>query len=54
MNSAGRPGGVYKGTATAMWSVDWAVTGGGRTGQLAEVRQSPFTVSVGEVQVVGQ
>ncbi|KMO96026.1 ATP/GTP-binding protein [Streptomyces roseus] len=52
--SAGQPGGVYKGTATSTWSVAWAVTGGGRTGRLTEVRQSPFTVSVGEVQVVGQ
>ncbi|MER7467899.1 hypothetical protein [Streptomyces sp. NPDC097981] len=40
--------------ATSTWSVDWAVTGGGRTGQLTEVRQSNLTVSVGEVQVVGQ
>ncbi|MFE5539150.1 ATP/GTP-binding protein [Streptomyces sp. NPDC056485] len=52
--SAGQPGGLYKGTATSMWRADWAVTGGGHTGQLTEVRQSPFTVSVGEVQVVGQ
>lgn len=52
--SAGQSGGVYKGTATSTWSVDWAVTGGGRTGQLTEVRESPFAVSVGEVQVVGQ
>lgn len=52
--SASRPNGKYKGTATATWTVNWAVTGGGQTGQLTEVRQSPFSVSVGEVQVVGQ
>ncbi|WP_330334778.1 hypothetical protein OHS33_36880 [Streptomyces sp. NBC_00536] len=52
--SAKQPGSSFKGTATSTWSVDWAVTGGGRTGQLAEVRQSAFTVTVGEVQVVGQ
>ncbi|UQW99135.1 ATP/GTP-binding protein [Streptomyces sp. RerS4] len=52
--SAGRPGGKYSGTATSTWTVDWAVSGGGRTGQLTEVRQSVFTVAVGEVQVVGQ
>ncbi|WP_308378368.1 hypothetical protein [Streptomyces sp. ISL-87] len=52
--SAGRPGAKYQGTATATWSIDWAVTGGGQAGQLTEVRQSTFTVAVGEVQVVGQ
>ncbi|MGW6859189.1 ATP/GTP-binding protein [Streptomyces xanthophaeus] len=52
--SAGQAGGVYKGTATSTWSVDWSVTGGGQSGQLTEVRQSAFTVSVGELQVVGQ
>ncbi|OEJ30008.1 ATP/GTP-binding protein [Streptomyces subrutilus] len=52
--SAGQTGSAYKGTATSTWTVDWMVTGGGRTGQLTEVRQSAFTVSVGEVQVVGQ
>ncbi|MFG2753934.1 ATP/GTP-binding protein [Streptomyces xanthophaeus] len=52
--SAGQAGGTYKGTATSTWSVDWSVTGGGQSGQLTEVRQSAFTVSVGEVQVVGQ
>ncbi|MEU9148080.1 ATP/GTP-binding protein [Streptomyces sp. NPDC048349] len=52
--SAGQSGSTYKGSATSTWTVDWVVTGGGQTGQLTEVRQSPFTVSVGEVQVVGQ
>lgn len=52
--SAGQSGSVYKGSATSTWTVDWVVTGGSRTGQLTEVRQSAFTVSVGEVQVVGQ
>ncbi|MGW0751972.1 ATP/GTP-binding protein [Streptomyces sp. NPDC002587] len=52
--SSGAPGGKYQGTATTTWTVDWAVTGGGQSGQLTEVRQSPFTVAVGELQVVGQ
>ncbi|MFI5831982.1 hypothetical protein ACIA6C_32805 [Streptomyces sp. NPDC051578] len=52
--SAGQSGARYQGTATATWTVNWAVTGGGQSGQLTEVRQSPFTVSVGELQVVGQ
>ncbi|MFF1560962.1 ATP/GTP-binding protein [Streptomyces sp. NPDC058279] len=53
--SAGIPGAKYQGTATSTWSIDWAVTGGGgQTGQLTEVRQSAFTVAVGELQVVGQ
>ncbi|MFG2716230.1 ATP/GTP-binding protein [Streptomyces goshikiensis] len=52
--SAHQPASKYQGTATTTWTVNWAVTGGGQTGQLTEVRQSPFTVSVGELQVVGQ
>lgn len=52
--SAGQSGARYQGTATATWTVNWAVTGGGRSGRLTEVRQTPFTVSVGELQVVGQ
>ncbi|MGW2986286.1 ATP/GTP-binding protein [Streptomyces goshikiensis] len=50
--SAGQPGSTYKGTATTTWAIDWA--GGGQSGQLTEVRDTPFTVSVGELQVVGQ
>ncbi|MFD9418170.1 ATP/GTP-binding protein [Streptomyces goshikiensis] len=52
--SAGQSGGKYQGTATATWTVDWGVTGGGQTGQLTEVRETNFAVSVGELQVVGQ
>ncbi|MCX4546904.1 ATP/GTP-binding protein [Streptomyces sp. NBC_01565] len=52
--SAGQPGGKYQGTATTTWTVNWAVTGGGQSGQLTEVRESDFSVSVGELQVVGQ
>lgn len=52
--SAGQSGARYQGTATATWTVNWAVTGGGQSGRLTEVRQTPFTVSVGELQVVGQ
>ncbi|MFD6539519.1 hypothetical protein [Streptomyces goshikiensis] len=43
---------MYKGTATTTWAIDWA--GGGQSGQLTERRDTPFTVSVGELQVVGQ
>lgn len=52
--SSGQSGGKYQGTATTTWTVDWAVTGGSRTGQLSEVRETPFTVAVGELQVVAQ
>lgn len=52
--SSGQPGGKYEGTVTSTWTVDWAVTGGGQSGQLTEVRESAFTVAVGELQVVGQ
>ncbi|WP_326693351.1 MULTISPECIES: ATP/GTP-binding protein [unclassified Streptomyces] len=40
-------------TATATWSVEWQVTGGGESGALDEVRDSQVTIPVGEGQVVG-
>ncbi|MFF4317089.1 ATP/GTP-binding protein [Streptomyces sp. NPDC001507] len=50
--SAASPGAKYAVTATATWSVNWQVTGGGETGQFTEVRQTQEQVAVGEVQVV--
>lgn len=48
-----RKGGRFQGEATATWTVDWQVTAGpGETGTFTEVRQSPFTVDVREVQVL--
>ncbi|MFF9244588.1 ATP/GTP-binding protein [Streptomyces sp. NPDC014776] len=47
-----RAGGKFHGTATATWTVDWAVNGGGQTGTFTEVRQSAFEVGVREVQVL--
>ncbi|MGG8410359.1 ATP/GTP-binding protein [Streptomyces sp. 12297] len=52
--SSEQPGIKYQGTATTTWTVDWAVVGGGQSGQLTETRQTAFAVSVGELQVVGQ
>ncbi|UUU37550.1 ATP/GTP-binding protein [Streptomyces sp. NBC_00162] len=52
--SSGQSGAKYQGTATTTWTVDWAVTGGGQTGQLTEVRDTAFAIAVGELQVVGQ
>ncbi|MCX4554232.1 ATP/GTP-binding protein [Streptomyces sp. NBC_01500] len=47
------PDGRFHGTATATWTVNWQVTGGGgATGEMTEVRESPFTVAVGEMHVL--
>lgn len=43
-------GGRFHGTATSTWAVTWH--GGGQSGQLTEVRQSAFTVSVAEMHVL--
>ncbi|MGW1894145.1 hypothetical protein ACWCP6_28440 [Streptomyces sp. NPDC002004] len=51
--SATRPGKKYPVSATATWSVDWQVNGGGPTGQFTEVRRSNMRVAIGELQVVG-
>ncbi|MEU4507399.1 ATP/GTP-binding protein [Streptomyces sp. NPDC024089] len=50
--SASQDGGKFTVTATATWSVDWRVNGGGETGQFTEVRQSQEQVAIGELQVV--
>jgi hypothetical protein len=50
--SVSQSGAKYAVTATATWTVDWQVNGGGGTGQFTEVRQSQTQVEIGEVQVV--
>jgi len=50
--SASQPKGKYAITATATWTVDWQVNGGGQTGQLTAVRQTQEQVAIGELQVV--
>ncbi|MFD9517913.1 ATP/GTP-binding protein [Streptomyces sp. NPDC059979] len=44
--------GMYHVTATATWSIDWQVTGGGQAGQLTAVRTSAADITVAEVQVL--
>lgn len=52
--SASQSSAKYAVTATATWTVNWQVAGGGgQTGQFTEVRQSQMQVAIGEVQVVG-
>jgi hypothetical protein len=46
------PGGVFRVTATASWSVTWWVVGGGATGALTTTATSVTTVEIGEMQVV--
>ncbi|WP_409239751.1 ATP/GTP-binding protein [Streptomyces sp. PA5.6] len=50
--SSDRASGRFRGTATATWAVQWHVTGGGETGEFTEVRDSDFTVAVGEMRVL--
>lgn len=50
--SATQKDGMYPVAATATWTVDWQVNGGGETGQFTETRQSQAQVPIGEVQVV--
>ncbi|WP_306944490.1 ATP/GTP-binding protein [Streptomyces phaeochromogenes] len=50
--SASRSGGKYSVNATATWTVDWQVNGGGEAGQFTETRQSQAQVAMGELQVV--
>ncbi|WP_432167971.1 ATP/GTP-binding protein [Streptomyces sp. bgisy031] len=46
-------GGKFHGTATATWTIAWQVTGApANAGQFTEVRATPFSVAVHEVQVV--
>ncbi|MEU9545568.1 ATP/GTP-binding protein [Streptomyces mirabilis] len=51
--SASQSGSKYAVTATATWTVDWQVNGGGAAGQFTEIRQSQAEVAIGELQVVG-
>jgi hypothetical protein len=52
-SSKDHAGGRFKGAATATWTVDWQVTGGGgEQGAFTEVRESGFEVSVGEMRVL--
>jgi hypothetical protein len=50
--SASQSGRKYSVNATATWTVDWQVDGGGETGQFTETRQSQAQVAIGELQVV--
>lgn len=50
--SKDRAGGRFQGTATATWTVEWHVTGGGEAGEFTETRASDFTVAVGEMRVL--
>lgn len=50
--SASQTRGEYSVTATATWSVNWQVNGGGETGQFTEIRQTQEQVAIGELQVV--
>jgi hypothetical protein len=46
------PGGRYTVTATATWSIEWWVVGGGETGGATVTRQAQTTVQIDELQVV--
>ncbi|WP_415954405.1 ATP/GTP-binding protein [Streptomyces sp. KLOTTS4A1] len=50
--SSDAAGGTFTVTATATWTVDWEVVGGGETGQLTEVFDSQVPVTVLESQAV--
>ncbi|MFF5900912.1 hypothetical protein ACFY8O_34050 [Streptomyces argenteolus] len=50
--SAQQPGGRYKGTAIATWTVTWTAPALGDGGQFTETRATEFTADVREVQVV--
>lgn len=50
--STGQKGGKYSGTATATWTVEWQAAALGDAGEFTEVRETPFTVDVREVQVL--
>ncbi|MEU6324934.1 ATP/GTP-binding protein [Streptomyces sp. NPDC047009] len=45
--------GRFRGMATATWTVDWQVIGAtGDTGQLTEIRETPFTAEIHEAQTL--
>ncbi|MFF3691084.1 ATP/GTP-binding protein [Streptomyces sp. NPDC002187] len=50
--STAQKDGKYRGMATATWTVQWQAAALGDAGQFTEVRQTPFTVDVREVQVL--
>ncbi|MEV5672849.1 MULTISPECIES: hypothetical protein [unclassified Streptomyces] len=52
MPSSVQPGGRYRGTATAAWTVTWTAPALGDGGRFTETRQTEFTADVREVQVV--
>ncbi|MGW1819196.1 hypothetical protein ACWCQM_37280 [Streptomyces sp. NPDC002125] len=52
MPSPQRPGGRYKGAATATWTITWTASALGDGGTFTETRQTAFTAAVHEVQVV--
>ncbi|MFD9239868.1 ATP/GTP-binding protein [[Kitasatospora] papulosa] len=47
-----QPGGRFKGTATATWTVTWTAPALNDGGTFTETRTTPFTAAVHEVQVV--
>ncbi|MEU1932611.1 ATP/GTP-binding protein [[Kitasatospora] papulosa] len=47
-----QPGGRFKGTATAAWTVTWTAPALDDGGTFTETRTTPFTAAVHEVQVV--
>ncbi|MER5556214.1 hypothetical protein ABT001_31875 [Streptomyces sp. NPDC002793] len=47
-----QPGGRFKGTATAHWTVTWTAPALGDGGQFTETRATGFTADVREVQVL--
>ncbi|WP_327325210.1 hypothetical protein OG735_23955 [Streptomyces sp. NBC_01210] len=49
--SKGKSGNKYKITTTATWTIHWE--GGGKTGDLTEIRESDTEIAIGELQVVG-
>ncbi|QBR04493.1 hypothetical protein D7Y56_00010 (plasmid) [Streptomyces sp. S501] len=51
-SSSERPGGRYRGTATATWTVTWAAPALNDGGRFTETRTTAFTAAVHEVQVV--
>jgi hypothetical protein len=52
--SASQSDSKYTVNATATWTVDWQVNGGGgETGQFNEIRQTQVQIAVGELQAVG-
>ncbi|MEV7297719.1 hypothetical protein AB0N79_39920 [Streptomyces microflavus] len=47
-----KPGGRYRGTATATWSITWTAPALGDEGDFTETRATAWTAWVGEVQVL--